>query len=238
MITNPSYIILAREIAEIFCEGGANQSICIISVKQRIIESFTDQTFEYFLANIQKGRMYMLQLRNWHQGTNCRHMAIDSYYTDVLTGAETHSAITYTARNCTDKHYYYPDLNHAMKQRVTVLDPLITANTNAEVTRKRLVYAPGAPSYNIVFTNQGGGGTPKIIPKPPAHPTPPGGTPTLQAAPGEDGNILEGVLEVLSNPIVLAGLGVGIYFLFKKYYTIGNYYLFVYLMLQVNRNML
>ena len=219
MITNPTYKKLAGDIAQIFCSSQQNNELCINSVQERILSSFNDTTFKYFLENIQKGRMYILKLSNWHSGNNCRQVYIDVKYTDVLTGIEKTGYWYYTAENCQEKQFFYPDLNNQINKHFVLLDPPITSKQNSEITRGRLVYSPGATSYNIVFTNTGGGGTPappKIVVNTPIDPINnlPGGSPSAPQMKTAGG--LDDLFNFLSNPIVLLGLGVAGYYIFKK----------------------
>ena len=213
MITNNDYKILAKQIAVLFCEDQQNKTLCESSVEERILSSFNDISFKYFLEHILRGRFYMLQLRNWHTGSNCRELWIDVYYKDVITGSETQSAWHYTAQDCGSKQYYYPDLNYLIRKSYTLIDPPITSKNNSDVTRPRLVYSPGAPSYNIVFVTQTPGGSP-APPKITIAPDPGGSVmPSAPQVKTTGGGIIE---FLLSNPLLIAGGALGIYLIYKS----------------------
>jgi len=219
MITSTNLKNIAGQIATLFCESNVNKTVCIASVKQRIIADFNDSTFNYFLSNIQYGRFYMLKLSNWKQMSDCRKMGITATYTDVITGEVKSVSWYYTNSDCGAKQYWYPDLNYLIRQNGNeLLDAPISSKNNSDITKERLVYKKSAQSYNIVYVPNTGGGGGTVVPTPTPTPTPtPGPGPVPNAPVGS--NLIPGVdLEnIFSNPIVWLGVGVLVYWkLIKK----------------------
>lgn len=153
MITNPEYKILAAQIANIFCDSQINKSLCITTVKTRIINVFTNETFNFFIQNIQVGRYYLLEYSNWHSDTNnCRSMKIDVKLTDVITGKITKGYWHYTATDCGNNQYKFQDLNKLISTNGYLLQDIpITSNKTEDIKKARLIYNPKAASYNIVL---------------------------------------------------------------------------------------
>ena len=213
MINNPQYKILAGQIADLFCESSEQKAICIASIKAKIINSFSDNTFQHFLENIQQGRYYLLKYSNWHADqNNCRSMKIDVRLTDVITGAQTSGYWNYTANDCGSNQYRFQDLNSLInKFGYTLLDPPIVSKNNVDITKERLVYNPRAVSYGIVFTpNSIPGAPPQIVPNNPSVPITANKENIVQAGSFDD------ILNLLTNPIVLIGVILAGYYIFKK----------------------
>ncbi len=218
MITNPIYKGLARKIAMLFCEAAASPPVCTESIKQRIISSFNNVTFEYFLANLTKGRYVIMRYYNWRQGSNCRDKIISVEFIDVITGNRVNGNWQYISADCENKSYYWPDLNHLVSvYNHVMLDTPIESGTNADIGKPRLIYSPNAtPSYNVSYIpgsvpgGGGSGGGGNILPKVPVVPP---GEPEPEIAVQSAGFDFEGLLK---NPAVLIGAAAAIYFLVIK----------------------
>lgn len=212
MITRADLKNIAGEIANIFCQNNVAPSVCSQGVKQRLVSTFNNDTFLFFLENIQYGRFYLLRLSNWNVVGQCHEMGIQANYTDVVTGQKINVSWRYTTDNCNNQ-FRYQDLNYVIQNTMgmTFLSAPISSNQNSDVGATRLIYKPSAPSYGIVYvpSNPPGG---IIVPEPVNPPTPPP-TPVpeapMQGDPGGD------LLNILTNPVVLAGLAIGGYFIWK-----------------------
>jgi hypothetical protein len=208
MILNVQYKTYARQIANVFCKTDV---LCSESVYQRILNYFTNATFEHFLQNISTGRYYILKYSNWHTGNTCRDMLIDVRLTDVVTGTVQTGYWNYTNQNCDDKKFYYPDLNSLInKFHYTLLDAPIMNKNNSEITKERLVWNRNANSYGITFVPPtGGGGGGQITPTPNQPIEPILNTPVSKEA----GFNLE---SITSNPYLLGGALAVLFFYFMK----------------------
>jgi hypothetical protein len=212
MITNNQYKIISGQIAKLFC---GTDPICAISVKERIITNFNNETFTIFLTNIQYGRFYILKYSHWTAKSNCRNMKINVTLTDAVTGEITRGYWEYDNRNCGNEQYYYPDLNTLISRRgYQLIDPPIKDNSTPEITKPRLIYNAKSESYGITYvppTGGGGGGGGVTITPPYTPPSlPPAITPDAPAQGGFD------IKSMLENPIVLIGIGVAAYLLLIK----------------------
>lgn len=217
MIINPQYKLIANQIAKLFCNTDV---ICQGAVRQRIYSNFDDQSFEFFLQNIEVGRFYLLRYSNWRVHNNqCRKMAITANLTDAITGEIITDEWYYDNANCNEKQWYYPDLNNLMKKNNrTVLSPLIQNKTTTEITKVRLIYSPNKPSYGITYTPPvpGGGGSGGGVQITPPKGSPPAGSPpaSIPDMPIQSGFDIKGLFE---NPIVLIGVGLlAVYLIMKK----------------------
>ena len=212
MITNSIYKTYAGQIANLFCENQANKSICIASIKERIINNFNNTSFQFFLEHLSRGRFYIVEISQWKVVSGCRNMGFTLKVTDVVTGSVEYKSVYYTNENCEGKQWYFPDLNHAVqvKSGYKFLDAPIQSNNTQDIIRPRLTYKENAPSYNIVYVPQtgGSGGTTIPTPQPVLTPSPE----PVQAGTQQSGFNMSGIFD---NPLLLVGLGLGFFFLLK-----------------------
>jgi hypothetical protein len=158
MITNSTYLTYAAQIAELFCENEQNKSICQAIVAQRIINSFSNATFENsFLPNLQNGRFYLLRITNITEGMKTK---IYFDFQDVITGD--YGSDTVESIIPKDLIYsYIPSL-----LRTKGFNPISENNvyTSGDFMDVRTAWNVNAPTYGIVFvpgniTPPGGGGS-------------------------------------------------------------------------------
>lgn len=63
MVTNETYLSYAQQIAALYCEGKPNRTLCTATVKQRIKNSFTNETFESnFLPMLDQNRFFSFEV--------------------------------------------------------------------------------------------------------------------------------------------------------------------------------
>lgn len=211
MITNSDLKIILNAVTRDLCKNANSPLPCMIQLKQRFNKFFNNETFNFFVNHMREGRYQIIKFSNWRQGSDCRQKYIDVKFTDLVDQTVSNGTWNYTSRNCEDKSYYYPDLNWTISHyNHVLLDVPIKSKNNSDITRERLIYSPGArPNLNLELVPQGQN-TPPNLPAPPQEPIPgePGGPGAPEGA-GDD------LLKILTNPIVLAGLAVGGYFIWK-----------------------
>jgi len=202
MITNQQFKSYCTQIAELFCEEATNKVLCKANIYQRLINTFSDQTFPIFLSKLDQYRFYRVE-GAVHVSGLPPHFKITSHGTDLIT-AET--------RQFYNGNVSSPSVKNSLVHIGAVFyDP--------EDPSK--FYIRSNPSYGISYV-------PHTLPSPPSTggggsgsgsgggnivPTPPAPVPTSPMAPVGGS---EDITNLLSNPIVLVGVGLGIYFLMKR----------------------
>lgn len=90
MLTNIQNIGYANQIAKLFCEDVTTaKALCIISVRQRIKNNFTDELFEnYFLPLLTNNNFYVMKVvRTEGQGFQFIKLVLEGK--DIVTGKST-----------------------------------------------------------------------------------------------------------------------------------------------------
>ena len=89
MVINPTYKSYATQIAEIYCEDQINPTLCTASVKQRIVNAFTDETFESsFLPYLDKNRFFSLEVVRVQKENRFNEKIVFRGF-DIVTGKST-----------------------------------------------------------------------------------------------------------------------------------------------------
>ena len=151
MLTDIILKLYAGQIAGLFC----NNPLCKASVKSRIVNNLTNETFEnYFLPNLDKGRFYVHHFSNFvdHGGGNIQ---IDTTFYDLLTNERT--AGTW--------HYKIPVGENAFNYLVGELAKygfnVVQGMSYGYTTYKtdHIMHKPSKqPGYGIVFVPASSGG--------------------------------------------------------------------------------
>jgi len=211
MITNANKKIILNAVATELCKNSSSPLPCSIQIKERFNRFFNNETFEFFINHMNMGRYQILKMSNWRQGSPCYKKYIDVQLTDLVDQTTTNGTWNYESRDCENKSYYYPDLNWVIGHyNHLLLDVPIKSNNSSDISKERLIYSVGArPNLNIQLVPPGsnpipnipggGGSTPPVVPDP--------------SMPMSGGS--EDLLNFLKNPIVLAGIAVGGYFIWK-----------------------
>jgi hypothetical protein len=210
MITNPQYKIIALRIAKIFC---GTDPICETSVKERLINKFNDDSFAYFLTNIQIGRFYEMNFTDFSVITQISKAKLrwKAHFMDIVTGnieeywweTEWYKVKMIDVQNLIAKKGYQIISNNELISEGNFLE-------------KRIVYNYNKQSYGITYVpptgggGSGGGGGVTITPPYTPPSLPPAIIPDAPAQSGFD------IKSMLENPIVLIGIGVAAYLLLIK----------------------
>ena len=86
MLSDALFKGYAGQIAGLYCKGKPNQTLCKATVKQRIINAFTDTTFENsFLPNLDKNRFYSIEVARIDKTRYTDKVTFKGF--DIVTGA-------------------------------------------------------------------------------------------------------------------------------------------------------
>lgn len=217
MIQNAIFKNYANQIAVIFCTDQVNVNICKASIAERLIQNFTDPGFQKFLGVITTGKTYLVEIKNYRVDTNQNRRYVDIYFTDVITGNITKKTWNWsmTGNYFTQLKSAFSFYNYNLLQGPEIFDA-------GNVGMLRIYNAINEPTYGISFIpgSVGGGGTgttytntgtgtttttnfqktPDVLPGAPA------------AGPA---GILDDIFNMLKNPVVIAGVIIGGYLIFK-----------------------
>jgi len=171
MLTNLQNIGYANQIAKLFCEDvETGKALCIVSVRQRIKNNFTDELFEnYFLPLLNNNNFYVIKVvRIESQGYQFIKLVLEGK--DIVTGKAT-GHVGVDGVKLTD--YIGKKWDKILPKFNMVFLGLLPGNKI--IARKQgagygIFFVPDtiAPPGNGVPFN-GGGGI-KIIPQPPPSP--------------------------------------------------------------------
>jgi len=206
MVTNNSYIILINKIASLFCK---TDSICRSGVVSRLTNYLDNASFEIFLQGLSTGRwgVHSFKIIGWNLGV----ATIKLDWMDIVTGKQGSVNLT-IPKNVLEGNQYWSYIENK-------LDPNAKIKARVVYNNKAfmLIQSPTHASYGISVTPSSvPGGTPGITPTPQNPPGgSPGGSPLVSGAPTIQAGGLEDILSFLSNPIVLAGVVLGGYFIWK-----------------------
>ncbi len=205
MVTNNTYKNYSRQIAKLFCSDQENKIICEASITERLNTFLDDYTYPYFLAKLNSGRIYITNLENF-QNKGFRIVLVD-----LITG-ERQTAWW-------DIEYNMPYYGKLPGKLLRHSYNVISANklfTQSDATDVRITWNPTKTNYGITFVPvQVPGYTPpgstpgnnppgiQIVPNPPVQ------------TPSSPVNTEFNFDDLLSNPLVLIGGGVLLFFLLK-----------------------
>lgn len=201
-----------NQIAGLFCSDQSNPELCKQSLYQRLITDLNDYVFENsFLPNLEYGRFYKMRYWNFREYGNSTRWNVEVI--DIITNQREEAEWSYPAR----MPIYGKLAGVASNHKFDIVSQNNSYN-NLNVGDVRIVHNRFKPSYGIVFVPTGvggsggtgpgtgsgsGGGQIQLEPEP----TPGGMSPTGETA-FDFG-------ELLSNPLVLIGLAIGVYVLLK-----------------------
>jgi len=209
MINNPAYKNYSGQIANIFCNGN---TICGAGVKQRIIANFNDDSFESWLQNLSRGKVYLGQIKNYRMTNQARYY---DFVTEDVLSADVKTIPMTAGANWSSQQFLEGIPNNLNYKGYQIIGGKNYFSSD-DLGEKRLYYAPNAGSYGITFNPSsvpGGGGTIAVQPTPPV--TTPGGEPGSE--PKQAGGLPNiDIVSLLSNPIVMIGIGVAIYYGWKN----------------------
>lgn len=208
MITNALYKNYCNQIAKLFCVDEANKVLCEASTAERLKNTFDDNSFSLFLANISYGRVYEGYFKNYRVDQNTQRRYVDLFLTDIITGITI--KLTW---NWLMSGNFFQQLKNALSANnyeITFGNKVFDQGNYME---KRIYYNKFKPSYGITFVpgSVGGGGT--AVP-------PAGGGGTVIKTP--DQTVQAPVTSqfdlsgLLSNPIFLIGGGIVLFLLIKN----------------------
>jgi hypothetical protein len=212
MVTKTTYKNYSNQIAKLFCKDDLNKVLCEASIINRLNNFLDDYTYPYFLAKLNSGRQYIINLEQF------QNKGFRIVLTDLITG-ERQTAWW-------DIAYNLPYLSKLPGKLLNHQFNIISANktfTEADKTDYRITWNPLKANYGITFVpsqvpgyNPPGGGGGGYVP--PGG----GGGGGIQITPGEVPGVNVPAMsgfdfgELLKNPIVLIGAGLAAYFLLIK----------------------
>jgi len=203
MITSVPYKLFAQKIGNIFCE---NNSICAASVKNRLVNNFSNEGFEIFLENLSYGRTYSGEFKNYRVDNNTGRRYVDLFLEDLITG--TVKKLTWNWLQTSGD--FYNQLKSGLAAHGYEFTQGLPVFDSGNYKTKRIYHKQSDPNYGIVFVpgevGSGGGGG-NIIVSPPNIPV----VLQTQQETKENSNILTDLPEW----ILPVGLAVGGYFLLK-----------------------
>jgi len=213
MLTNPTYLDYAGQIAALFCDSKLNKTLCISAVKQRIINAFTNETFaQSVLPNLDRNKFHSFELVKVEDYGTTYKVTIRGF--DILTGKNTGDiGIQGVSMHWTDR-----DVNKMNWQEILKLVPWRFIG----IQDGRIIARMVTDNYGIIFVletiepvNGGGNGngasncppgfiffggrcvktTGSVVPKPPP----------IVPKPGEPEKGIIFNLEMLVIPALIAG---------------------------------
>ena len=226
MVTKQLYKTYSTQIAKLFCKDQVNKVLCEAGIAERLNTYLDDSTYPIFLSKLGSGRMYITNLEAF------QNKGFRIVLTDLITGeyATAWWTVPYNLP-------YYSQLKSKLESHKYYI---ISANKNFDGTNRsdiRITWNSVKPSYEITFVPYvppggggsyvppGGGGS-YVPPGGGGSYVPPGGggliiqkpkpdplLPGSGSAPAFD---LQGILDFLTNPVVLIIGGVVIFYLIKK----------------------
>ena len=211
MVTNSLYKNYSNQIAKLFCTEQVNKILCEASISERLNTYLDDYTYPIFLSRLAQGRGYITNVEAF-QNNGFRVVLID-----LITGERV------TA--WWDIPYSMPYYGKLAGKLLSHKYEIISANktfSQQNATDIRITWNAIKPSYGITFvpgnvgtggggssgsggSGSGGGGGGQITQT---------GSGQTQAQTQAAGGF--NFQEILSNPLILVGVGLAFYFLLIK----------------------
>jgi len=211
MVTNSLYKSYSSQIAKLFCKDQGNKVLCEAGIEERLNTFLDDSTYPYFLAKLSSGRQYISNVESL-QNKGFRFVV-----TDLITGLRE----TGWFEHSYNLPYYSKIPTIILSHKYNIISGNKTYS-NENWSDNRITWNPVKESYGITFVpgnvGTGGGGS--------GGSGGPGGggegggsigiTTTGGAGTGTGAGAGFDIQSLISNPLILVGVGLAVYFLLIK----------------------